>query len=107
MKTVHMILVAAAIAASTLVLADPGFDAGQFGRMRGILDTCSKFDAVGASHYLLQMKSLIGNATKQDVDEAMKTETYQEAYQAVVTELANMDPDGREKACTGYLTVAD
>lgn len=107
MKTVHLILVAAAVAASTLVLADPGFDAGQLGRMRGILDTCSKFDAVGASHYLLQMKSVIGNATKQEVDEAIKTDTYQGAYQAVVTELANMDPDEREKTCTGYLTVPD
>lgn len=107
MKTVHMILVAAAVAASTLVLADPEFDAGQLGRMRGILESCSRFDSVGASHYLLQMKTVIGNATKQEVDEAMKTDSYQEAYRTVVTELANMDPDEREKACTGYLTVSN
>ncbi len=102
-----MILVAAAIVASSLVLADPGFDVGQLGRMRGILDTCSKFNAVDASRYLLQMKSLIGNASKQEVDEATKTGTYQEAYQAVVTELDNMDLNDREKACTGYLTVSN
>ncbi len=106
MKTVHMMLVATAIVASSLVLADPGFDAGELGRMRGILDTCSMFNAVGASRYLLQMKSLIGNASKQEVDEAIKTGAYQDAYQAVVTELGNMDPNEREKACTGYLAVS-
>ncbi len=107
MKTVHMILVAASIVASSLVLADPGFDAGELGRMRGILDTCSKFNAVDASHYLLQMKSLIGNASRQEVDEAMKTGAYQDAYQAVITELGNMDPNEREKACSGYLSVSN
>lgn len=105
-RAMHMILVAAAMACSSFVMADPGFDAGQLGRMRGILDTCRKVDPVDASHYLLQMKSLVGNATKQEVDEAMRTEAYDQAYQAVVTELANMDPDGRAKTCTGYLAAS-
>lgn len=106
MKILHMLSLGAAMAVLSLALADPAFDAGQLGRMKGILEVCGQVNARDASQYLLQMKALIGNATKEEVDQAAKTDEYQQAYQSITTELNNMDPDAKVQACSGYLSVS-
>ncbi len=106
MKILHMLALGAAMAVLSLALADPAFDAGQFGRMKGILDVCGRVNARDASQYLLQMKAMIGSATKAEVDQAAKTDEYQQAYQAITTELNNMDTDAKVQACSGYLSAS-
>ncbi len=107
MKILHVLSLGAAMAVLSLALADPSIDAGQLGRMKGILEVCGRVDTRDASQYLLQMKALIGNATKQEVDQAAKTDEYQQAYQSIAAELNNMDPDSMAQACSGYLSASN
>ncbi len=104
---VHILVLACALAVPAITAANPAFDEGELGRMRGILDTCGKVNALEASHYLLQMKALIGNATRSEVDQAARTEAYQQAYQAVTAELGSLDRDAMIQACNGYLGTSN
>lgn len=107
MKTLRILIFAGAMAGSPLALAEAPFDVGKLGHMKGILDVCSKEAPQKASAYLLQMKSLIGTATKATVDEATRTEEYQQAYESVHSELSNMAQDEAVAACTSYLTATN
>ncbi len=107
MKTMHIIILVGTMVCSPVILADPSFDVGQLGHMKGIVDVCSKVNPRQASNYFLQMKELIGDATKQSVDQAARTEEYQQAYQAVTTQLRDMSQEEMTQACTGYLTTSD
>ena len=104
MKALHIVVLGGTFACSSAALADFPFDAGTLGRMKGILDTCSSASPQKASAYLLQMKSLIGDAKKAAVDEATGTEEYKQAYESIRSELGNMPPDEVSQACNGFLT---
>jgi hypothetical protein len=105
MRILHILVLGGAMACPPVALADLPFDAGKLGHMKGILDVCSKATPRGASDYLLQMKAMIGAATKAMVDEAAKTEEYQQAYQSIRSEFSNMAQDEVVAACTSYLTT--
>lgn len=105
MKTMYVFVIAMSF--PTITLADPSFDVSQFGRMKGILSACSSVHPLEASKYLLQIKALIGDATKETVDQASRTEEYKQAYQAVTEELGNMGQDEMAQACTDYLGKAN
>lgn len=103
MKTMHVFVLVMAMAYSTLSQADTSFDIRHFGRMKGILSTCTSVNPREASKYLLQIKALIGDATKETVDQVTRTEEYQQAYQTVTAELGSMVQDDMAKACNDYL----
>ncbi len=107
MKTVNFLVLAGVMAYPQLALAESTVDAAQLGRMQGILNVCTRVNPREASKYLLQIKALIGDASKQSVDQATRTEEYQQAYQAVTEELKNMAPDEMAQACNRYLTAAN
>lgn len=106
MKTTLAILLVLAAGCPSLALADPSFEVAQFGRMNGILNSCSRVNAQQASKYLLQIKALIGDANREAVDEARKSEPYQQAYQAITEELGNLGHDELAQACDRYLAVS-
>jgi hypothetical protein len=105
MKTLLMLVFGGAVGYTPIALAEPSFDAGQLGRMRGILDLCARVSPHDAAQYLLQMKALIGDAPKATVDDATKTDEYQQAYQSITAELRNMGPNEMVQACNFYLTT--
>ncbi len=107
MKTVIFLVLAGVMAYPQFALAESTVDAAQLGRMQGILNVCTRVNPREASKYLLQIKALIGDASKQAVDQAARTEEYQQAYQAVTEELKNMAPDEMAQACNRYLTAAN
>ncbi len=106
MKAMQFSVLVVAMAYSTMGLADSSLDAAQFGRMKGILNACGRVNPQQASKYLLQIKALIGDASRETVDQAARTPEYQMAYQAVTEELGNMGQDEMTRACTGYLATA-
>ncbi len=106
MKLLHTLILAGVIASPSLAHANTSFDAGQFGHMKGVLDICGKSNLREASAYLLEMKAMIGDATKEMVNEATSTGEYQQAYQGILAELSSMTPDEMAHACTAYLTPA-
>lgn len=105
MKILRILVTGGVMACSTVTLADLPFDPGKLGHMRGVLDVCSRAMPRVASDYFLQIKSLIGDATKEMVAEAAKTEEYQQAYQSVRSELGNKAQDEVATACTSYLST--
>ncbi len=90
-----------------LALADPAFDVAQLGRMNGILKVCGRVNPQQASKYLLQIKALIGDATRETVDEATRSEQYQQAYEAITDELGNLGPDELVQACDRYFASSN
>ncbi len=103
MKTLRMCVIAAALVCPALALAEGTVDAAQLGHMQAVLKSCSRVDPRQASSYLLQIKALVGDATKEEVDQATRRDEYQQAYQAVTDELAGMDKEAMERACANYL----
>lgn len=102
------------VLASTMVLplsagAGIPFDAAKLGYMRGVLDTCGNVAPQEASAYLMQMKSFVGDATRESVGEAMRTDEYQQAYASIRSSLHDqMSKQSRREAvttCTSYLRV--
>lgn len=102
MKILHVLALGGMLVA-TPTWAASSVDAGKLGHMRGVLDTCTRVNPQQASQYLLQMKAMIGDATKQMVDEAAQTDEYQQAYQSVTDELHDMSADEMSKNCSLYL----
>lgn len=88
-------------------LADATVDPETLGHMKAVLDTCSKVNRQEASQYLLQMKAMIGAASRDSVNTAEKTQAYQIAYQSVRSELTNSDPQDFAAACNAYLAQRD
>lgn len=105
MKILYILLCAGVATGPAVAQAGLPFDAGKLGQMKALVDVCSKATPREASKYLLQTKSLIGNATKQTVDEAAATEEYQQAYEAIRSKFSNLSQDGIVDACTSYLTT--
>ena len=104
MKMLHLIV---ALAWTSVVLAEQTIDAWTLGQMQGTLEVCSAVSPQDAAQYLLQMKALIGNATKDMVDEARRTADYQQAYQSTRSDLTGMTPASRASACKAGLATSD
>lgn len=107
MKAMQVFALVMAMAYPTISLADTSVDSSQFGRMKGILSACSSVNPREASKYLLQIKTLIGDATKETVDQAARTEEYKQAYHDVTEELGSMNRDDMARACADYLAVTN
>lgn len=107
MKTMQVFVLVMAMASPTITLADTSVDTRQFGRMKGILSACSSVNPREASKYLLQIKTLIGDATKDTVDQAARTEEYKQAYHDVTVELGSMNRDDMARACADYLAATN
>ncbi|OIR16360.1 hypothetical protein GALL_30820 [mine drainage metagenome] len=105
MKTMQVFVLVMAMAYPTITLADTSVDTGQFGRMKGILSACSSVNPREASKYLLEIKTLIGDATKETVDQASRSEEYKQAYHDVTEELGSMSRDDMARACKNYLAT--
>jgi len=103
MKLMHTLVLSGLIAAATAASAETSLDNWKLGRMQGILDMCRSASPQQATQYLLQMKSAIGDATRQMVNQAAKTEQYQQAYQQVRAELSGMAHTERAQACQAYM----
>ncbi len=106
MKRMHVIVLAGVMAYVPGAVAESTVDAAKLGRMQGILNVCTRVNPREASHYLLQIKAMIGDASRQAVEQAARTDEYRQAYQAVTDELRNMPPDEMAKACNEYLAAS-
>lgn len=103
MKFLQVLALGGAMAFASPAPAEATFDSAQLGHMKGVLDVCAKLNPREASDYLLQMKRLIGDATKDMVAEAAMTGEYQQAYQSITAELSSMVQEEMSKACSAYL----
>lgn len=104
--TMYLCLLVTTVACPSLAVAETTFDAAQLGRMQGILSVCGRVSPRQASTYLLQIKAYIGDASKESVDQATRTDEYQQAYQAVTSELHSMEKEDLERACGSYFAAA-
>lgn len=108
MKFLRILIMGGVMVCPPVALADSSFDAAKLGYMKGVLDSCGSVSPQDASEYLLQMKSYLGNATRDSVSKAMHTDEYQQAYQSIRDKLkdetSNMTRDQKAAACTSYLT---
>jgi len=107
MKRMQILVLVAAMAYPTINFAASSVDPGQLGRMRGILSACSSVNPREASKYLLEIKTLIGDATKETVDQVARAEEYKQAYHDVTEELGSMSRDEMARACTNYLATTN
>jgi hypothetical protein len=107
MKIPCVLVLGGVIAWPAVALAEIPFDPGRLGQMKGVLEVCSRVAPRAASEYLLQMKAVIGSATKAMVDEAARTEEYQQAYQSVRSEFSSLSQDGIVASCTSYLAATN
>ncbi len=107
MKRIQVLVLVTAMTYPTIDFADPSVDPGQLGRMRGILSACSSVNPREASKYLLEIKTLIGDATKETVDQVTKAEEYKQAYHDITGELGSMSRDEMARACTNYLATTN
>lgn len=107
MKLLHILVLGGAMVCSTVALAELPFDPGKLGHMKGVLSVCIKTKPREAWDYFLKMKAMIGDATKAMVDEAAKTDEYQQAYQSVRSELSDKAQDEMATTCTAYLTTTN
>lgn len=84
-------------------LAEATFDPETLGHMKAVLDNCGRVNRQEASQYLLQMKAMIGPASRDSVREAERTQAYQIAYQSVRAQLDNTAPRDLALTCRAYL----
>ena len=107
MNLVSQIILGVAIAGIAVARADAPFDAGKFGHMKAVLDVCGRLAPRQASGYLLEMKSLIADASKAMVDEATRTDAYQQAYESTRSTLSELELDAVATTCDEYLKSAN
>jgi len=103
MRVYGLILNFVFIACVTPASAAVDFDPATLGHMKGVLESCGSVNRQAASQYLLQMKALIGSASKQEVAKIRKTPAYQAAYQSIRAELSNLEPQALTSTCASYL----
>ncbi len=107
MKKSYVLALAALIGGPQVCCAAPALDAAQLGRMKGIVDVCSRVNAQQASRYFLQMKDLIGDASRETMTQVTRSDEYQAAYQSVTSELNGMGRAEMGRACADYLGSVD
>ena len=107
MKIQCILAMGGAMLFSPVLLADTSIDPEKLGYMKGVLDACGKAAPQEASAYLLQIKSYIGDATKDTVNSAMRTDEYRQAYASIhsrlQSEMGMLSRDAAAAACTSYL----
>jgi len=91
---------------SSSVWAEFPFDVGKLGHMRAVLEMCSRASPQAATYYMLQIKSLIGDASKDVVARAARTDEYQQEYQSVRSDLTSLTQEGLKQECVSYLESA-
>jgi len=106
MKIFRSMVFVSVMLCSPLVSAEYPFDVGELGHMRAVLEMCSRASPQAATYYMLQIKSLIGDASKDVVDKAARTDKYQQEYQSIRSELSSLTQDGLKQECTSYLGSA-
>lgn len=107
MNPVRQITLGVVIASIAVARADVPFDAGKFGHMKAVLDVCGRVAPRQATGYMLEMKSLIADASRAVVDEATRTDAYQQAYESTRSTLSELESDAVATACSGYLKSAN
>lgn len=107
MKILCILAMGGAMLGSSVALADTSIDAEKLGYMKGVLDACGKAAPQEASAYLLKIKSYIGDATKDTVNNAMRTDEYRQAYAAIYSrlqgEMGILSRGAAAATCTSYL----
>ena len=88
-----------------IVSTAQSFDPGTLGHMKAVLDSCGRVNPQKASQYLLQMKAVIGGATKSEINQPAKTQEYQAAYQSVHEKLGGLTQEGVAAQCESYLSA--
>jgi len=91
---------------SSLAWAEFPFDVGKLGHMKAVLEMCSRASPQAATYYMLQIKSLIGDASKDVVARAARTDEYQQEYQVVRSDLSSLTQEGLKQECLSYLESA-
>ncbi len=103
MKRLHAGVILVSLLFALNALAEAPFDPETLGHMKAVLDSCGRVNRQAASEYLLQMKAMIGPATRDSIKKAERTQAYQIAYQSVHSQLANSDPQDFAVICKAYL----
>jgi len=107
MKFVQTVLAIATVAFAVAVSATPEFDPATLGHMQAVMASCGQVDRQEASQYLLEMKAMIGDATKSEVDKIAKSQAYRIAYRSVRDDLKDRPPKELAAACSVYLSEAN
>ncbi len=97
------LLLAGALAWAPPAPAAQQVDAGNLGHMEAVLAYCSKTTPEEGAKYLLKIKTMVGDASRDAVVAARKTDEYQQGYHAVSDQLDGASPDQVADLCAGYL----
>ncbi len=106
MKRLQLLFVSL-LATAPLASATSSFDPEALGRMKAVMELCSRASPEKAADYLLQMKAAIGDASKEMYDKAAQTDAYRQAYDSVRSDLGGRAPADRASACNSYLSSAN
>ena len=107
MKMAYGVLTAGLLCGTALVDAQAAIDPATLGHMKAVLALCSRSNPQKASEYLLQMKSMIGDATREAVEQASRSDSYASAYESVRSDLGSRAPEDVGRVCDSYLSSAN
>ncbi len=106
MRMACSVLMAGLLCATAAIDAQAAVDPAALGHMKAVLALCTRSNPQKASEYLLQMKSMIGDATREAVEQASRTDAYAGAYESVRSDLGSRAPEDVGRVCDSYLSSA-
>jgi len=103
MKIHRILCLGAALVIPQLALAKLPLPNDALGKIEGTLDFCAQADPQSASTYQQAKKTVVGDASEQEVTEARKTQEYKDGYQEISDQLAKVPKEKSVQACSAYL----
>ena len=103
MKIRPILCLSVAFVIPQLAAAKLPFSVDSLAKMEGILDFCAKVDTQAAAKYQEREKLIAGDASKEELADARKTQEYKDAYQEISDKLAKAPTESAAKACIAYL----
>jgi hypothetical protein len=98
-----MFLLVGVVAFSYFAAAELRISNKALGQAEGTLDFCTKVDPGSADKYKKRGKSLVGNASEDELAKARSSEDYKDTYSSITTDLQQVPKEEAVKACSAFL----
>jgi len=82
-----------------VAMADLPMSPEALGQVEGVLGFCARVDPGAKTRYEQQAEALRGAASRDDLEEARKSDAYRGAFDAVSEQLAKVDAASAVKTC--------
>jgi hypothetical protein len=79
-------------------------DARLLGQFEGVIDFCSKADSQSAAKYRSIGRSLTGDISSRDLDEARESSAYRQVFNRITSLLLAIPKNDRKPACASMFT---